>query len=360
MFCPKCGKKLQDNALFCGECGFNVSSIKKNIPSNPVPQEQPAAVEAPIVIDQTVAVEAPIVPEQPAVVDEPIIPEQPAATETPKPDTNNCTAQVQSAQSNSHVSQTMASNSNFSNAQKILSDPLHVIIAILLSVASVIRFFTLGFDIFLVLITIGSWITYVGAVSKKTEVIGTGINLASVSVKIQYVLVYIFAGLIALIGGGIWAILHSFEEVFQEVVYHSREVLVHIVSDFELPSEINREVFIGIDRFCHFLGNSNRFQIGLIVFIVFIIIALLITLFNLLFTHQFASFLSKASRACKEHKPVVINDHRCANWVLAFGILSGVGLISYVPEVNGVLSIIHNGCIVIICILASILMKKDD
>ncbi|MBS5191416.1 MAG: zinc-ribbon domain-containing protein [Lachnospiraceae bacterium] len=30
MFCPKCGKQLDDGAKFCFNCGFSIESVNKN------------------------------------------------------------------------------------------------------------------------------------------------------------------------------------------------------------------------------------------------------------------------------------------------------------------------------------------
>lgn len=46
MFCPKCGKQLDDGAKFCFNCGFSIESVNKNA-QNRKAGVQPKPVEVP-------------------------------------------------------------------------------------------------------------------------------------------------------------------------------------------------------------------------------------------------------------------------------------------------------------------------
>ena len=74
MFCPRCGRAINENANFCGGCGLSRAEIEKYINATAT-QEQPAepAVSEPVVCE-------PVVCEP--VVCEPVVTETPAAETT--------------------------------------------------------------------------------------------------------------------------------------------------------------------------------------------------------------------------------------------------------------------------------------
>lgn len=249
--------------------------------------------------------------------------------------------------------------SSFDKAKKFLSDPLFLAIAIVLSVAAGVNFFVSGLNILLILIVIGVWLAYAGATGENTGLIGTGISLTSISVKIEYVLVYIAAGLIFFSGLILFVSLASIGGSLGELSAEILAAVEEAIHGAGVSLEETSEILAIIEKAFSVLGNLSGVMIGLLFMILFTILGGIAILWNVLFTGRFSKFLSGASRAVKEGRAVEIGNRRCANWILAYGIIMSVETLSTFAANHNVLALVCNACIAAACIMASVMMKKE-
>lgn len=245
------------------------------------------------------------------------------------------------------------------NIKKTLSNPLFLAIAVLLSVAAGTQMLFASFNILLILIVIGMWIAYAGATGENTSLIGNGISLASVSVKIEYILVFVGAGLI-IFGGLLLFVAFSFiGNSLSELSNLTYDTLVEAAAEMGITFDAGPIAAKIIDMIFHILGSFSGMVIGLFFLIVTLIASGIMILFNLLFAGRFSKFLSSTARACKDFKPVEIHKHPCAGWILAYGIYLGLETLSTFGISGNVFSLISGGCLSASCIIAFVLMRKE-
>ncbi len=290
MFCPKCGTRLTENAVFCHKCGFRIGDIYA--PPAPQPQTPPTA---------------------------------------------------------QHVK----------NAMKTLSDPLFLAIAIILSVAAGVGLLFSGVSIVLILIIIGVWLAYAGTVKDDAKLLGNGLNLTSIAVKIQYILTFVSAGFVLLFGIICLAVFVSLGDTIREVISQVYDQITdpEFLSEFGISYDNNTIVLF--EKVLEFMAQNSANAIGIFIFLTSLIYSILSILINILFTGRFSKFLSNAYGAFKKGETVVLNDRHCASWILAYGIISAIRVVTLFMSTGNLFLLISNGCLAASCILAFALMKKD-
>ena len=240
-------------------------------------------------------------------------------------------------------------------AKKTLTDPLFLAIAILLSIAAVANVFYAGINILLVLIVVGVWMAYSGATGEDTGLIGKGISLTSVSVKIEYILVNVGIGLIVFCGIILFVVFAN----IGDLAALSYESIEQAASDMGIYFDAEPELAELLHKLFTVMANLSGVVIGAIFFVITLICAGIALLYNILFTRRFSKFLSNASRAVKEGKIVEISNRRCANWIMAYGIITAIEALSAFSSYSNLFALISTGCIAASCIMASIMMKKE-
>lgn len=244
-------------------------------------------------------------------------------------------------------------------AKKTLSDPLFLAIAIILTVAAGAKLLVAGLDILLILTVVGVWLAYAGATGENTGLIGTGINLASVSVKIQYVLSYVAAGFVFFGGFILFVCFASIGDSLGELFAEILAVVEQTVHETGVSLEETSEILRILEKVLSVLGGFTGAMIGILCMVACILLGGIAILWNVLFTGRFSKFLSKANRACKEGREVVIGDRRCANWILAYGIITAVETVFIFVANDNIFALVCNGCLAAACIMASVMMKKE-
>lgn len=244
-------------------------------------------------------------------------------------------------------------------AKKILSDPLFLAIAILLSAAVGAGFLGGGFDILLGLIVAGVWMAYAGVNGENTSLIGKGITLTSVIVKVQYVIVYVAVGIVLFCGLIVFLLFSSLGNSLAELGSYTFETFEQAAADMGFYIEATVEEIDYFNKIFAFFSSLSGFALGAIFFGITAFFSAVAVLFNVLFTGRFAKFLKNASLAVKEGRTVELGDRRCAGWLMAYGIIMAVDAVSTFATLGSIFGLIVSGCTAASCIMAAVMMKKN-
>ena len=237
-------------------------------------------------------------------------------------------------------------------AKKTLSSPLFLAIAILLSISFVLKFYLATIDIILLPIVIGVWMAYAGATGEKTKLIGSGISLTSIAVKIQSVLIYILAGFILVVGIIFFIAFASIGETAGDFIYDTFDQITS-------SSIVEGEYTDSLELIFPLFGKISGTMIGGIIFVISLIFSGIFIVLNVLFIGRFSKFLTTAKRAYKEDQPIDLNDHRCATWIFVYGIIVALGAVSSLLSTFNLIALTVNGCTAAACIIASKIMKNE-
>ena len=229
-------------------------------------------------------------------------------------------------------------------AKKILSDPLFLAIAILLSAAVGAGFLGGGFDILLGLIVAGVWMAYAGVNGENTSLIGKGITLTSVIVKVQYVIVYVAVGIVLFCGLIVFLLFSSLGNSLAELGSYTFETFEQAAADMGFYIEATAEEIDYFNKIFAFFSSLSGFALGAIFFGITAFFSAVAVLFNVLFTGRFAKFLKNASLAVKEGRTVELGDRRCAGWLMAYGIIMAVDAVSTFATLGSIFGLIVAGC----------------
>ncbi|MBE6587031.1 MAG: zinc ribbon domain-containing protein [Ruminococcaceae bacterium] len=285
MFCPKCGASLAEGAVFCHNCGYNLSGVSQD----------PAA--------------APVSP--------------------------------------------------LENTKTKLQNPLFLAICILLTVSAGVGFFFGSFDVLAILIVIGVWLVYAGSTGENTNLIGSGIKVTSVSVKIGYVLTYVGAGLIILFGLLCLLIFGMIGDAVGEFTTEIYAGFEEALMENHVDAETSAMMYEFIDAFIKAITELSGVVIGVILFVATLLSAGIMILVNVLFTGRFSKYLTNVSRAYNECRPIELNERGVATRILVYGIFLGIGALSTLAT-GALFGFISQGSMVAACILSYILLKKAD
>ncbi len=249
-----------------------------------------------------------------------------------------------------------AAASPLNKAKKFLSDPLFITIAILLTVAAGVKLLMFSIDIFLIPIVIGVWMVYAGNASESTRLMGSGITITSIAVKVQYIVIHVVCGL--LITTGV-ILLVAFASMGAAAGSFTYETFEEAAAGMGITTIVEGGSSDALDAIFSLIGRFSGAVVGTFLFSVTLFVSGITILFNILFIRRFSKFITKAKRALIEEQPVELGDRRCATWLLVYGIISALGALSSFVQSANILVLATNGCVAAACILASVLMKKE-
>lgn len=221
-----------------------------------------------------------------------------------------------------------------------LKDRLFLVICILMSGACALNLVTASFSVIEILITIFLWLLY--ADSQKGFVGSKRLRCISGCVYANYVIVNVCCGILIVFG-----IL--FGVVF-EVVADTSEFIYELESVF---SEY------GLDELGISIADipQELFSVmGWIIAAAFVIVAVIILVFNLLATRKIHRFTQSIYQSIMFQNPHFANVDATKNWLLVFGIFGAISAVTSLT--SGLFGVIATGCIATTEIIASILIGK--
>ena len=240
--------------------------------------------------------------------------------------------------------------------KKMFSQPLYLAMCIVLSVAAVIGI--KSGNIFAVLFAVAAWLTYGNAVSKSAPLKAGGYKFTAVLLKIQYIIIWVAVGLIAVFGlvGGI---LFAF----------AGNVASYLAGGaLDYSSDLSPELSKFVDTLLRFFLSEGAWIAGIAFILVMGAVAACAVVINLCFVKHFSAYASKLGDAVKngETDSVSLYDKSLSVRLMVLGILYGVcsapALIVSLANssASDFASNLSTACVAAVFILASLIVKAPS
>lgn len=253
--------------------------------------------------------------------------------------------------------------SPFKGFKEKFASPLFLALTILVTcIAGAYLIFNGSLQILHIFIAIGLWFMYSAATSDNDTLLVTGIKFVSIPVKIAYVIVYVGAGLLAFSGLMIFSAFSFVGATIEEIMEDGMDAFLSALETSGIEINFSTEA---VEEFISLFGSVSAVTLGLILFVAFIIVAIILIVFNLIFLGSFSKYLTAAKKSLVSCEPFEIYDKSVSVRLMVYGILTALPVISVIFDftTTGDISIITSSlssCLTCaICIVASVFIKKN-
>lgn len=271
----------------------------------------------------------------------------------------NCGAKVENEQPESSfdtqpdfsdITAASTFNAPVFSAPDFLKCGLFLTVCILQSIATALPLFSGNISVISILFTIFLWLAYYNA-RKNTPNTITNMRSISGTLFAQYVINWVLCGLSALCGilfVSVAGFIGKNATYLDSFRYDIRRYIYQAISESELGKEIYSN-----------LSYLNAFTFATLIIIaafIFIIIAIVLALFNIFGTRSIHKFAQSLYRREAGVTNTLVKLGTAKNWMLVFGIFKGISAVSSIP--TSLTDFCVDGCLAAIYIIAFIIIGK--